>query len=83
MWHSWSDDSSRQNLLPAAPWWSIAEPAVGIAEGQVGIVGAHDLGQQREGRIVELHPHAFEGAEGRRDLQQLERDRRIRPEHRA
>ena len=56
---------------------------VGVAERRVGIVGAHDVGEQREGAVVELHPHAFEGAEGRRDLEQLQGDRSVGTEHRT
>ena len=43
----------------------------------------HDVGQQRERAVVELHAHALERAERRRDLEQLQDDRRVRPEHRA
>ena len=56
---------------------------VGVAERRVGVVGADDLGQQRKGAVVELHAHALEGAERRRDLEQLQRDRGVGPEHRA
>ena len=56
---------------------------VGVAERDVGVVGAHDLGQQREGAVVELHLHALERAERRRDLEQLEDDGGVRAEHRA
>ena len=45
---------------------------VGVAEGHVGVVGLDELGEQREGAVVELHGHAVERAEGRRDLQELE-----------
>ena len=50
---------------------------VGVAERDVGVVGAHDVGEQREGAVVELHLHAVERAERRRDLQQLQDDGRV------
>ena len=56
---------------------------VGVAERHVGVVGADDPGEQRERAVVELHAHAFERAERRRDLEQLEGDRGVGPEHRA
>ena len=56
---------------------------VGVTERDVGVVGADDLGQQRERAVVELHLHAFERAERRRDLEQLQHDRRVGAEHRA
>ena len=55
---------------------------VDVAEGGVGVVGLHHAVQQREGAVLELHGHALEGAEGRRDLQHLEDDRLVGPEHR-
>ena len=56
---------------------------VDVAERHVGVVGAHDVGEQREGAVVELHPHALERAERRRDLEQLQGDRGVRAEHRT
>ena len=56
---------------------------VGVTERDVGVVGAHDVGEQRERAVVELHPHALERAERRRDLEQLQGDGRVGPEHRA
>ena len=56
---------------------------VGVAERRVGVVGAHDVGEQREGAVVEFHAHAFEGAERRGDLEQLQGDRGVGSEHRA
>ena len=41
------------------------------------------VGEQRERAVVELHAHALERAERRRDLEQLQGDGRVRPEHRA
>ena len=56
---------------------------VGVTERDVGVVGAHDVGEQREGAVVELHPHTLERTERRRDLEQLQGDGRVGPEHRA
>ena len=43
----------------------------------------HDhAGEQREGAVVELHRHAVERAERRRDLEQLQDDRLVGAEHR-
>ena len=39
--------------------------------------------QQREGAVLELHHHALERAERRRDFDQVQIDRLIRAEHRA
>ena len=47
-----------------------------------GIVGAHDILQQRKGTVVELHLHAAERAKRWSDLQQLQDDRGIGAEHR-
>ena len=44
----------------------------------LGLVGLNDAAQQREGAVVELHGHAPEGVQSRRDLQQLELDRLVR-----
>ena len=55
---------------------------VGVAERDVGVVGAHDIGEQRERAVVELHLHAAERAERRRDLEQLQDHGRVGPEHR-
>jgi hypothetical protein len=54
---------------------------VGIAERDVGVVGAHHVGEQRERAVVEFHLHAAEGAEGGSDLEQLQDDRGGRAEH--
>ena len=35
---------------------------VGVAEGHVGVVGHDDVGEQREGAVVELHLDALERA---------------------
>ena len=56
---------------------------IGVTERGVGVVGADDVGEQRERAVVELHADAFEGAEGRGDLEQLQRDGCVRAEHRA
>ncbi len=56
---------------------------VGVAEGHVGVVGLDHAGEQREGAVVELHGHALEGAEGRGDLEHLQDDGLVRPEHLA
>ena len=52
---------------------------VDVAEGLVGVVGLHDAGQQREGAVLELHGHALERVERRRDLEQLQDDRLVGP----
>ena len=54
---------------------------IGVAERDVGVVGAHHVGEQREGAVVELHLHAVERAERRRDLEQLEDDGGVGAEH--
>ena len=50
---------------------------VGIPEGDVGVVAAHDSGEQREGAIVQLHGDALERAQGGRDLEQLQDHRLV------
>ena len=50
-------------------------------EGAAGVVGAHDVRQQREGAVVELHAHALERAEGLGDLEQLEDHRLVVAQH--
>ena len=35
---------------------------------------AHDVGEQREGAVVEFHDDALEGGEGGRDFDEVERD---------
>ena len=56
---------------------------VGVAECHVGIVGAGDRIEQREGAVVEFHLDTFERTEGGRDLEQLQRDGSIGAEHGA
>ena len=66
------------------PWVRGREPTsrahVGTLEGGLGLVGLHDAVQQRERAVLELHGHALQGAEGGRDLEQLELDRGVRAE---
>src|SRR5699024_6884154 len=50
---------------------------VGAVEGLVGIVGAGDAREQREGTVVELHRHPLEGTEGGGDLEQLQLHRGV------
>ena len=50
-------------------------------EGDLHLIRGANARQGREGAIVELHRYAFQGAEGRRDLQQLENHRLVRAEH--
>ena len=57
--------------------------SVGIAERDVGVVGADHVDEQRERAVVELHLHAVERAEGRRDLEQVQVDRLVGTEHLA
>ena len=40
-------------------------------------------GEQRERAVVELHRGSLRRLDGRRDLQQAQRDRGVRAEHRA
>jgi hypothetical protein len=58
------------------------ERARRVAEGHVGVVGSHDPGQQRKAQSSRLHGHAVEG-QGRRDLEELQDDGLIGPEHGA
>jgi hypothetical protein len=44
------------------------------------VVGQHHAGEQRKRAVVQLHRHAFERLQRRRDFQQLQDDRLIRPE---
>src|SRR5690606_27717260 len=39
-------------------------------------------GEEREGTVLELHGHALERTERRGDLEHLQDDRLVRPEHR-
>ena len=50
---------------------------VGVPEGDVGVVAAHDAGEQRERAIVQLHGDALERAERGRDLEQLQDHRLV------
>ena len=47
------------------------------AQGLFGLVGPGDVGQQGKGAVFHLHQGAIQRREGRRDLQQAERDRLI------
>ena len=55
---------------------------VDVTEGDVGVVGLHHAGEQREGAVLELHGHALERAERRGDLEHLQDDRLVGAEHR-
>ena len=59
------------------------ERHIGITKCPVGIIGAHHFAQEREGAVVELHAHTFKGTERRSNLQQLQGNRSVRPEHRS
>ena len=59
------------------------ERPVGAVEGLIGVGGADDRVEQREGAVLELHAHAVERRQGGRQLQQLEPDRGVRAEHLA
>ena len=54
-----------------------------VTERNVRVVGHHDAGEEREGTVVELHLHALERLQRRRDLEQLQDDLRVGTEHRA
>ena len=55
----------------------------GAVEGGLEVGGGHDVGQQGEGAVVDLHDHAVEDAEGRLDLEQAQDDGLVRPEQLA
>ena len=56
------------------------QAVVDVLERDVGLVGADDAVQRLERAVVELHGHAVQRAECRRDLEQLQDDRLIRSE---
>ena len=56
---------------------------VRVAERGVRVVGLHDVLEQRERAIFELHRDAAQGVERGRDLEELEDHGLVRPEHLA
>ncbi len=48
------------------------QPPIDIVEGDIGVVGQHQVRQKRKGTILQLHGYAFKRLHGRRDLQQLQ-----------
>ena len=56
---------------------------VGVAERGVRVVGLHDALEERERAILQLHRDPAECVERRRDLEELEDDGLIRPQHLA
>ena len=56
---------------------------VGVTEGDLGVIGGGDAVQQRERAIVELHDHALQRRQRRRDLEQVQVDRLIRSQQMA
>src|SRR6056297_633398 len=54
---------------------------VGILEAFFDVGGGDDLGQHRECRVVELHCHALERVDGRRNFDQLQDHRLVGSEH--
>jgi hypothetical protein len=53
---------------------------VRVAEGGVGVSGAGDAVEERKGTVLELHADSVERRQGGLELEQLERDRRLRSE---
>jgi hypothetical protein len=56
---------------------------VAVLERDPRVVGRDDLVERRERAVVELHDHALQRAERRRDFQQVQVDRLIGAEHLA
>ena len=47
---------------------------VGYLEGDGGVVGGDDAGEEREGHVLQLHDHAAQSSHRRMDVEQVEDD---------
>ena len=56
---------------------------VAVLEGDLGVVRRDDLVERRERAVVELHHHALQGAQRRRDFEQVQVDGLVGTEHLA